>query len=156
MINENFVYLGALFALIGTVSYSYEMFRGNARPNRVTWFLWALAPLIAFSAMVSQGVGISALMTFVAGFGPLVIFILSFVTRKSYWKISKLDMVCGVLSIIALLLWALTRVGNVAILLSVIADAFAAMPTIINLGTSQRQKTIVHISLPRSGRSLRF
>ena len=131
MLNQNFVILAAALNLIGSASYVVETIKGKAKPNRVTWFLWALAPLIAFSAQLSQGVGISSLMTFMVGFGPLAVFIASFVNRKSYWQITRLDIACGVLSLGALVLWGITRTGNIAIAFAIAADALAAAPTLI-------------------------
>jgi hypothetical protein len=131
MINPNFVYVGAAIAAIGGISYLIDTIRGKVQPNRVTWALWALAPLIAFVAQIQQGVGPQSLLTFVVGFEPLLILIASFLNKKSYWKISKLDLVFGLFSISGLILWKITGVGNIAILFSIIADGMAAVPTII-------------------------
>ena len=131
MINEKFVLVGALLNLMGSTTYAWNTFKGKTKPNRVTWFLWALAPLIAFSAQINQGVGLQSLMTFMVGFGPLVVFIASFLNKKAFWDITKLDIVCGVLSIFALILWAITGKGNVAIALSIAADLLAGVPTLI-------------------------
>ncbi|MEK7639983.1 MAG: hypothetical protein AAB424_02510 [Patescibacteria group bacterium] len=131
MLNQNFVILAAALNLYGSASYVIETLKGKTKPNRVTWFIWALAPLIAFAAMASEGVGLSALMTFMVGFGPLAVFVASFINRKSYWKISKLDIICGLLSLTALIVWGLTRTGIIAIALSISADGLAAIPTVI-------------------------
>jgi hypothetical protein len=105
--------------------------KGNTKPNRVSWALWSIAPLIAFGAELSKGVGLASLMTFMTGFGPLLVLTASFVNRKSVWKLSRFDFVCGILSLLGLLLWAITRQGNVAIIFSIMADALAGTPTII-------------------------
>ncbi len=131
MLNENFVLLGALLNLVGSSSYAIDTFRGKTQPNRVTFFLWALAPLIAFSAQISGGVGLRSLMTFMVGFGPAVVFLVSFHDPKAYWKISKLDIACGALSLLALVLWFLTKTGYVAIILSILADLLAGVPILI-------------------------
>ncbi|MEN9328417.1 MAG: hypothetical protein RI947_1225 [Candidatus Parcubacteria bacterium] len=131
MINEQFVIVGAVLNFIGGISYLIDTLKGKVKPNKVTWFLWALAPLIAFAAEIKQGVGIQALMTFTVGFNPLLIFIASFVNKKSQWKLTSLDYICGVLSILGIILWLATDVGDVAILFSICADALAAVPTII-------------------------
>ncbi|KKP86680.1 MAG: hypothetical protein UR89_C0016G0009 [Candidatus Roizmanbacteria bacterium GW2011_GWA2_35_8] len=131
MIHENFVIFGAIIFFFGSVGYFLETISGKVKPNRVTWFLWSLAPFIAFFAQIKQGVGIQALLTFMIGFIPLMIFIASFVNKKSYWKLEKLDLTCGVISIIGLILWLITKNGNIAILFSLISDAMAAMPTAI-------------------------
>jgi len=72
-----------------------------------------------------------SLLTFVVGFGPLIIFIATFVNKKAYWKIRKLDIFCGILSLFGLLLWSVTKNGNLAIIFSVFADGAAGIPTII-------------------------
>jgi len=131
MINEKFVLFGALLNLIGSSNYVIGTLKGTTVPNRVTWFLWALAPLIAFIAMIQEGVGLSALMTFMVGFGPLMIFVASFVNRKAYWKITRLDIVCGILSLMALILWLITGQGFVAIFFAILADLLAGIPTVI-------------------------
>lgn len=131
MLNPNFVYLGVAIIALGGVSYLIKTLRGTVQPNRVTWFLWSLAPLIAFAAQIKQGVGIQSLLTFIVGAEPLLVLLATFVNKKSYWKISKLDLTFGALSIVGLILWQVTGVGNIAILFSIMADAMAATPTII-------------------------
>lgn len=93
--------------------------------------MWALASLIAFAAQISKGVGLSSLMTFMVGFGPLTIFIASFFNKKSVWKIGRFDIVCGSLSLVGLIMWLLIREGNIAILFAIFADFLAGVPTII-------------------------
>lgn len=131
MIDSHFVIIGALLQVIGTASYLIDTLKGKAKPNRVTWFLWAVSPFIALSAELKHGVGLIALMTFMVGFMPLLIFIASFANRKAYWKLSQLDIVCGLLSVGGLILWQLTGSGNVAILFSLLADVLAWIPTFV-------------------------
>lgn len=131
MIDERFNYLAVVISLIGTYSYLVKTVKGEVKPNKVSWFLWGFAPLIAFFAQIKQGIGLESLRVFMAGFGPLVIFFASFVNKKSYWKLTKLDIVCGILSVLGLLLWSLTRIGNLAILFALIADGLASIPTIV-------------------------
>lgn len=131
MLNENFVIVGAIIGIIGSLSYLIDTVKGKVKPNRVSFLLWALAPLIAFAAEIQQGVGIQSLMTFSVGFLPLIIFIASFFNKKAQWKLKKFDFACGAFSIIGLILWQITKVGNIAISLSIIADGLAALPTIV-------------------------
>jgi len=131
MLHPNFVILGLIIGFTGGASYLISTIKGKTRPNRVTWFLWALAPLIAFVAEIKEGVGIQAWMTFGAGFGPLLIFLSSFVNKKSVWKLRKFDFICGGLALVGLFLWYITRNGNFAIFFSILADAMAAVPTLI-------------------------
>lgn len=132
MIDHNWIFLGAAFNLVGSTTYVIATIRGKTKPNRVTWFLWALAPLIAFAAMLGEGVSpLDGLMTFMVGFGPLMVFLSSFINKNSFWKISRFDIVCGAFSLLGLVAWGFTRTGIVAILFSVIADALALLPTLV-------------------------
>jgi hypothetical protein len=130
MISDKFVIVGAAFNLVGSSAYALSTMRGHTRPNRVSWFVWSLSAFVAFSAQLNQHVGLRSLMTFMVGFGPLMIFLASFVNRKSYWRLTRFDLLCGALSLFALVLWRLTGVGNVAIALSIGADVLATLPTL--------------------------
>ena len=131
MISEKFVLLGALLSLLGTLSYICDTIKGTTKPNRVSWFLWTLAPMLAFSAELKEGVGLRSLMTFMAGFMPLLVFLASFVNKKSFWKIERLDVACGFLSLVGLVLWLITKHGFFAISFAIMADALAAVPTLL-------------------------
>lgn len=131
MLDERFVIVGSLINFIGGLSYLIDTVKGKTQPNKVTWFLWAVAPLLAFSAQIKQGVGLQSLMTFTVGFNPLLIFIASFVNKKAQWKIGKLDIFCGILSVCGIALWQITQIGNLAIFFGILADGTAAIPTIV-------------------------
>jgi hypothetical protein len=131
MLDPRFIILGAIVQLWGVVSYAASTLKGKTRPNRVSWLMWTAAPLIAFAAELSQHVGLQSLMTFVVGFGPALVLAASFLDRKAYWNVTNFDLACGIMSALAVALWLITRVGNVAILLSILADLLASIPTII-------------------------
>ena len=131
MLDERFVLLGVAFNIYGGLSYLISTVKGRTKPNRVTWFFWAVAPLLAFAAELSKGVGWQSLMTFMVGFSPLLIFIASFVNKKSYWRLNKFDYFYGSLSLLGIILWRITGEGNLAILLAILADGFAGLPTIV-------------------------
>lgn len=130
MLNENFVILGFAIQALGSFKYLIETIQGRVKPNKVTFLLWSLAPLIAFSAEIKQNVGIQSLTTFSVGFFPLLIFIASFFNKKAQWKLKSFDLICGFLSLVGLLLWYITQIGNIAIVFAILADGLAALPTI--------------------------
>lgn len=131
MLNENFVIMGVILNLIGSLNYFVATIKGGVKPDRVTWLLWAIIPFIAFTAQIKQGVGIQSLMTFMTGFTPLMIFLASFLNKKSYWRVGRLDVICGILSVVGIFLWYITKTGNTAIVFSIFADSLAAIPTIV-------------------------
>lgn len=131
MIDEKFVLIAVLFNLFGSIGYAIDTLKGKTKPNRVTWLLWAIAPFIAFSAEISENVGLRSIMTLAVGLGPALIFLASFVNNKAHWKITRLDIVCGALSVISLVLWLITGTGSVAIAFCITGDVLAAIPTVI-------------------------
>jgi hypothetical protein len=131
MLHSNFVIVGTLIGAAGAVAYLIETVKGNVKPNRVSFLMWSIAPMIAFFAQINQGVGLEALMTFSTGFLPFTVFIASFVNKRSEWKLTWFDVMCGVLSLVGLAFWMITKVGNVAIFFSIVADGFAAVPTMV-------------------------
>jgi len=131
MLNKNFVIIGTIIGALGSLAYLLDTIKGKVKPNRVSFLLWSIAPFIAFAAQIKQGVGLEALMTFSTGFLPITTFIASFVNKKAEWKVTRFDLVCGFLSIVGLILWLITKVGNIAIFFSIVADGLASVPTII-------------------------
>jgi|SRR3989344_1533149 len=130
MLNENFVFVGIAINAVGLLSYFLDTIRGKIQPNKVSFALWSIAPIVAFFAQISQGVGVQSLMTLSVGLFPIIIFLGSFVNKKAYWKITKFDLSCGGLSLIGLLLWQITSIGNLAIFFSILADGSAYIPTL--------------------------
>ena len=51
--------------------------------------------------------------------------------RNSYWRITTFDILCGVFSFVALILWILTRRTDISILFAILSDALAAVPTLL-------------------------
>ncbi len=93
--------------------------------------MWALAPLIGTFAALSSDADIwAASRIFLAGFLPLIVFIVSFMNKASFWKLTFFDVACGICSLLALIAWGLIGLPIYAILLAIIGDAFAALPTI--------------------------
>ena len=41
--------------LVGSILYIRDMYRGTAKPNRVSFFLWSLAPMIGVAIAYGEG-----------------------------------------------------------------------------------------------------
>lgn len=130
MLPREFIIIGTLIGAAGSTAYLIDTVKGKVRPNRVSFLMWSIAPLIAFGAQIEKGVGLEALMTFSVGFLPLTVFAASFVNKKAEWKLTWFDLLCGILSAAGLILWRITQDPDLAIVLSIVADGFAAVPTL--------------------------
>ncbi len=125
------VIVSIIISLVGSISYIRDTIKGITKPNRVSWSMWAIAPLIGTAAALSAKADPWATTRiFLAGFMPLIIFIASFFNKQSYWKISAFDITCGAFSLGALIVWLFVHQPVYAILLAAIGDGFAALPTI--------------------------
>jgi len=131
MLPEKIVYIGILLQLIGQISYIVSIFRGRAKPNLVSWFIWMLAPLIGFFFMVKAGASFSALPVFMAGFGPFLVILFSILIKNGYWKINAFDLYCGALALLALIFYVFTHNLGVSIIFAILSDALASIPTIV-------------------------
>jgi hypothetical protein len=125
-----FAIAGAVINFVGGLSYVRAILKGEATPNRVTWLLWAFVPLIAGAAQLRSGVGISTLVVMSVGASPACVVIASFIVHKGSWQLGPFDYVCGACALAALALWAMTGDPVTAIVLSILGDAAAALPTV--------------------------
>jgi hypothetical protein len=139
---EYLVIVAAVASLLAAFVYIRSMFVGGTKPNRMSWLMWAIAPLIATAAAVSNGVGWAVLPVFMAGFSPLLIFTASFFAKKAYWKLSTFDYVCGALSGLALIMWWLTKDPAVAIVFAIASDALASIPTLTKAWTNPKTESV--------------
>lgn len=137
------VIVGAGLNFSGTLLYLRDTIHGDTKPNRVSFVLWALSPMIATAAALSDGVRWAVLPVFMSGFGPLVIFVASFFNKRAYWKLGRFDYLCGLFSVLALILWQVTHNPSIAILFAIISDGFATLPTLVKAWSRPDTETAV-------------
>ncbi len=142
MINENWIYVGTAIGAAGAAVYLRDTLRGTTKPNRVTWLLWAVAPLLAAAVELREGVGLRALPTFMVGFMPLLIFVGSFHNAASVWKVRRIDYACGLVSVVGTVIWLVTRNGVLAIAAAIAADFLAGVPTLMKSWTHPETETV--------------
>lgn len=125
------VIVGALVNFFGVFPYIRNTLNGKSKPNRITWLLWSIAPLIGTAAALADGVTWAVLPIFMSGFGPLLVFLASFVNKDSYWKLHNFDWLCGAFSVLALILWWITKNPTIALVFAILGDLSAGLPTLI-------------------------
>ncbi len=130
MLDPHWVFVSAALGLVGCARYAVATVTGQARPNLVTWSLWAAAPLIAFFAQLDAGVGLPAVLTLTAGLGPLVVVASALLSRHHHARLGVFDVLCGAVAVLALAVWLGLDRAPLAVLFAVGADAAAALPTI--------------------------
>src|ERR1019366_4465108 len=128
-IDPRFIYLALLLAAVGAYGYVRGTLRGVTSRIRVTWSVWGLEGVLGFGVEIQQHVGLASLMTLMLGLGPCVVVLASFRNSHSVWKIGAFDVVCGVISLSGLALWAIVQQPALALISFVAADQVAALPT---------------------------
>jgi hypothetical protein len=98
--------------------------------------------MIATAAVLSKGVSWSTLPVFMSGFGPFLVLLVSFVNKNAYWKLGKFDYLCGGFSLLALILWWITKEPNVAIAFAIASDSLAAVPTLVKAWKFPETETV--------------
>lgn len=130
MLASWFVVIGTAISAISGLGYLLSTIQGKVRPNRVSLFMWSIAPIVSVVAEVAQGAGLLAIQTCSIGLFPILTLLASLTNKKAEWKLTKFDLLCGALAAVGLVLWLITRVGDIAIIFSILADGLAALPTI--------------------------
>jgi hypothetical protein len=126
------VILSTVIMLVGAYPYLLDTLSGKTKPNRVTWFMWMLAPAVSAGAALAADADIwASVRVIVGGLVPMAILIASFANRKSYWRLTRFDLACGALSLLALIFWGMVDSPLIAILLAAAGNTLAAVPTFI-------------------------
>ncbi|MCB9806154.1 hypothetical protein H6775_03285 [Candidatus Nomurabacteria bacterium] len=129
--NQTFVAIGAIIYVLGSFVYFRDTLKGDTKPNKISWALWALISFVATAIGLLEGVGWAVLPVFMSGLGPAIILFVSFKNKNAYWKLGTLDWTCGILSLISLVVWIITRDGILALSLIIFTDVLASFPTLV-------------------------
>ncbi len=127
--------LGIVASLIwigSAVPYILSIVRGKTRPSAVSQFLWTILGVIDVAAQYSAGASWSILIVAAVTFntGIFTVLALAGYGYKNN-KLSWADWICLILAIGALVAWYMTSNPVVALLFSLVANSFAAVPTFI-------------------------
>ncbi|MEK7089033.1 MAG: hypothetical protein AAB913_02800 [Patescibacteria group bacterium] len=131
MLPEKIIIIGVAINLFCSLWYVKNIVYGNTRPNLVSWFIWMLAPFLGTFLALKAGAGLSVTGIFMAGFGPLLVIVVSLFKKNVFWRIETFDLICGFFSIMALVLYLITYNLGISIFFAIISDGLAAIPTII-------------------------
>jgi hypothetical protein len=115
--------------LLGFGDYAWRVYRGRVAPDRMSWLMWAIGPMVVAAVECRNGDLGSALVAFALGAGPAWIFATSFTSSAAHWRMSGGDWTCGAISAAAIVAYAATGKGWLAIALAITSDLAAALPT---------------------------
>ena len=125
-----FVLVAVVLSTVGSIDYLAATLRGTTTPNRVSFAIWGLTPLLIFVAQTTEGVGPERFLSLASSLMCLSIMGASFLTRTPAWPLRRLDFACGAIALAALGGWIVTGEGAVAIVLAVGSSVAATVPTV--------------------------
>lgn len=138
------VILSSVIFIYGGSKYIIDTIRGNTKPNKVSWIMWGLTAFIGSVVALYSGADIwPTVRVLLSALLSAVVLPIAFINPKSYWKLTRFDVICGILSFFALLFWLLLDLLLLSIVLASIANLFAALPTIIKAWKNPETETAI-------------
>jgi hypothetical protein len=135
---EFFGHLSGFLVAICIIPYSIRVWQKKITPEPTSWLLWSAIGLVLLLTYKSSGAK-DNIWPAVFGFtNPTLVFILIMARQKGRLEkiTEKTDMYCLTIGIASLILWAFMRKNpqlvQFALYVAIIADLFAAIPTIIS------------------------
>lgn len=119
-----------LIAFFAVVPYIRDILHGTTRPNIFSFALWSAMLFISIFAQISAGASWSVLLIIGDCVGTTTIVLLC-LAGYGYGKYGRLEWVCTALAVLAIASWQITEQPLLAILFAVVADALAAVPTVL-------------------------
>lgn len=121
----------ALFAIIlsiiSYIPYIRDIIKGKTKPHAFTWLIWTILGIVGFSAQISDNAGPGAYMNLVNIFVGIYILFAGFKYRSN---IVKSDYISLIMALLTIPLWLITKNPLWSVLLILIIDIFAFIPTI--------------------------
>lgn len=115
-------------ALAAFIPYIRSILRGQTRPNRASWFIWAFAEIVTTATYAASGA--DATLWVAAGYTLGTITVASLSLRYGEGGASLLDLMCLTGASIALIPWLALDQPELALYMIIFVDALAVFPTL--------------------------
>jgi hypothetical protein len=124
--------IASVLAFIGNISYLKDVIGGEIKPHPYTWFIWSIVSMTTFFGGLAKGAGIGALPTGIAEGFTIVIFLFSlkFLFQGKAGQIRKIDNYFLAAALLGLIPWAITKDPTISVVIVVLIDIIAFIPTI--------------------------
>lgn len=125
---------GALVVL-SAIPYIIRIYQKKITPNLTSWGLWTLIGLSLLLTYKSSGAEANVWPAVFGFINPMLVVVLILWKGGTREKIQSVEIACLVFSLVALAMWWFMRsdktLAQYALYVSIVADAFAAIPTIV-------------------------
>ncbi|MEK7390713.1 MAG: hypothetical protein AAB635_01075 [Patescibacteria group bacterium] len=134
--------MSGFIVVLSTIPYGIRVYQRKIKPNLVSWSIWAFLGLALLLTYKSSGAG-SNLWPAVFGFtNPLIIAILA-IWRGEHKRPTRLEVACVAFGVASIVLWYFVQndpsTVQYALYIAIIADLWAAIPTIVFLWNNPKE-----------------
>lgn len=120
--------VAGFLSILCFLPYILTILQGKTKPNRATWWIWAILSAVISASYYSTGANNTIWLPVCGGIGQLIIAILSLKYGEGGWN--RFDRLCLLGVGISLLLWWQFNSPLIALLFNILIDFLGALPTI--------------------------
>ncbi len=120
--------LAIFLTFVAYIPYYRDILNGKTRPHIYSWTLWGLLTVLIVALQIKGGAGPATWVTAAAGLLCAGVVFLSL--KRGKRDITTSDSVVAIMSIVAVGFWLLADQPIISIILVIIADGLAFVPTI--------------------------
>lgn len=120
--------IAGIFSFSAYLFYIVAIFKGQTKPSRATWFIWAVEGIILAIVYRASGAEDTIWVAVSEAIAPTIIALLAI--KYGTGGAEKTDIVCFIGSILSLFLWWFFGSPVIALVANLAIDFFGAMPTI--------------------------
>ncbi len=132
--------VSGLLAIGSHLPYLRDILKGTTKPERASWFIWAVLGVIAFFSQLAEGATNSLWLNGLDTLGSLLIFLFSIKTGVG--GLAKRDIASLIFAAVGLVLWFLTKEPLVALIIIVLIDFAGAILTILKAYEKPETETL--------------
>lgn len=128
MTKEYLAIIAAVLAIIGNVPYLWDILKRRVKPHPYTWFIWTIVSGVTFFGQLAAGAGVGSIPTAASEIFTLIIFLFSL--QYGFKNIVRSDTYFLVIALLGLIPWAVTKDPTLSVVIVVLIDVVAFIPTI--------------------------
>lgn len=117
----------SILAILSILPYIRDILQHQTKPHAYSWLVWSLLQIIGAIAQWQDGAGYGAWALAIAAFNSTLVFLLAF--RYGTHNITRFDTLCLIAALIAIILYLLMDNPLIAVVLVVLIDFLAFLPT---------------------------
>ena len=120
--------VATVLTFVAYIPYYRDILKGRTRPHIYSWSLWGLLTILLVALQIRGGAGPAVWVTIAAGLLCIGVVILSL--KNGSRDITKSDTSVAILSLAAIFFWLIVDQPVVSIILVIVADMLAFIPTV--------------------------